>query len=144
MATAQTNIDLGGLSTDPGAPVEITADSLTVDRDTGSAVFAGGVLIGQGDLRLAAERVEVIYDGETGDIARLTASGGVTLVTATEQAEAGAAEYDLTAGQLVLTGDVLLTQGASALSAERMVVNVNTGAARMDGRVRTVFRQDGQ
>jgi lipopolysaccharide export system protein LptA len=40
-----------------------------------------------------------------------------------------------------LTGDVLLTQGASALSANQMTVNVNTGTAQMSGRVRTVFQQ---
>jgi lipopolysaccharide export system protein LptA len=34
-----------------------------------------------------------------------------------------------------------LTQGASALSAEQMTVNINTGAAQMSGRVRTVFQQ---
>jgi len=42
---------------------------------------------------------------------------------------------------LTLTGDVLLTQGASALTAQRMTVNVDTGVAQMSGRVRTVFQQ---
>ncbi|ROU03052.1 lipopolysaccharide transport periplasmic protein LptA [Histidinibacterium lentulum] len=141
---AQTSIDLGGVTADPDAPVEITADSLTVNRDDGSAVFEGEVRIGQGDLRIAATRVEVRYDDATGDIARLDASGGVTLATADEQAEAQRAEYDLVAGTLTLIGEVLLTQGQSALSAERMVVNLDDGTARMEGRVTTIFRQDGQ
>ncbi|QQA42864.1 lipopolysaccharide transport periplasmic protein LptA [Pelagovum pacificum] len=143
-AFAQTNVDLGGVSADPDAPVEVTADSLTVDRESGSAIFSGNVMIGQGDLRIAAAEVQVSYDETTGDVARLIASGGVTLVTAEEQAEAQNADYDLTSSELTLTGEVLLTQGQSALSAERMVVNLDTGAAQMDGRVRTVFRQDGQ
>ena len=142
-APAQTNVDLGGLTADPTAPVEITADSLTVDRETGSAVFAGNVVIGQGAMRIAAGRVEVAYDDASGDIRQLSASGGVTFVTGTEEAEAQAAAYDLTSGQLTLTGEVLLTQGPSALSAERMVVNLTDGTAQMEGRVRTVFRQDG-
>ena len=143
-AAAQTSVDLGGISADPEEPVEIGADSLSVDRNAGTAVFSGNVVIGQGDLRIAAERVRVIYDDTTGDITRLAMSGGVTLVTANEEAEAEAADYDLGTGELVLTGDVLLTQGDSALSADRMVVNVEDGTARMDGRVRTIFRQDGQ
>jgi lipopolysaccharide export system protein LptA len=138
---AQTSIALGGLSADPNAPVEVTADTLTVDQDTGSAVFSGNVLIGQGDLRIAAAEVQVFYDEVSGAIARFTASGGVTLATATEAAEAQNADYDLTAGVLVMTGEVLLTQGASALSAERMQINLREGTAVMDGRVRTVFRQ---
>lgn len=140
---AQTNIALGGLNADPSAPVEITADALSVDQDSGQATFEGNVVIGQGELRVAAGTVRVVYDAETGDIARLLASGGVTFVTATEAAEAASADYDLSAGILRLTGDVLLTQGASALSADSMEVNLATGAARMEGRVRTVFQQQG-
>lgn len=140
-AFAQTNINLGGIRADSSAPVEVAADSLTVDQDTGTAVFSGNVVIGQGDLRLSASSVRVIYDEATGDITKLNASGGVTFVTATEAAEAQTAVYDLTSGTIVLTGDVLLTQGASALSANQMTVNVNTGTAQMSGRVRTVFQQ---
>ncbi len=142
-ALAQTNINLGGISADPTAPVEVSADSLSVDQDSGTAVFDGNVLIGQGDLRLSASLVEVIYSDATGDIARLKAAGGVTFVTATEAAEAQTADYDLTAGTLVLSGEVLLTQGASALSADEMRINLNTGNAQMTGRVTTVFQQGG-
>ena len=138
---AQTNINLGGISADPTAPVEIAADSLSVDQDTGKAVFSGNVLIGQGDLKLSAGKVEVIYAAETGEIAQLMATGGVTFVTATEAAEAVSADYDLVAGTLVLAGEVLLTQGASAISAERMSINLNSGNAELTGRVRTVFQQ---
>jgi lipopolysaccharide export system protein LptA len=99
------------------------------------------VLIGQGEMRISAGVVRVVYDDASGQIAQLMASGGVTLVTATEAAEAQSAEYDLTTGLLTMTGDVLLTQGASALSAERMVVNLTENTARMEGRVRTVFQQ---
>ena len=138
---AQTNIDLGGITTDPNAAVEVAADSLSVDQDTGTAIFDGNVVIGQGDLRIAAGRAEVVYDGASGNIASFAASGGVTFATATEAAEAQNATYDLTNGQLILTGEVLLTQGPSALSADRMTIDVNTGNAQMEGRVRTVFQQ---
>lgn len=143
LVQAQTSIDLGGISADPGAPVEITADNLTVNREDGTAVFSGNVRIGQGDMRMAAAEVQVIYNSDSGDIDRLIASGGVTLATAQEQAEAASADYDIAAGELTLAGDVLLTQGQSALSADRMVVDMASGAARMAGNVRTVFRQDG-
>lgn len=140
---AQTNLTLGGLDADPSAPVEVTADSLSVDQNSGTAVFQGNVVIGQGEMRINAATVEVVYDEATGDIARLQASGGVTFVTATEAAESQSADYDLQAGTLTMVGDVLLTQGASALMADRMVVNLEDGTAQMTGRVRTVFQQDG-
>ena len=138
---AQTNINLGGIRADSSAPVEVAADNLSVDQDSGTAVFTGNVVIGQGDLRLSAGAVRVVYSDTTGDIAQLIASGGVTFVTDTEAAEAQSADYNLTTGVLTLSGDVLLTQGASALSAQTMTVNVNSGAAQMSGRVRTVFQQ---
>lgn len=141
---AQTDITLGGINADPGAPVEVSADSLSVDQDTGLAVFTGNVVVGQGDLRLAAGQVTVRYDDATGDITALDISGGVTFVTATEQAEADAATYDISGGVLILTGNVLLSQGASAISADRMRVDLENGAAQMDGNVRTIFNQGGQ
>lgn len=140
---AQTNINLGVINADPNAAVEITADNLSVNQATGSAVFEGGVVIGQGDLRLSAARVQVIYNGTSGDISRLTATGGVTFVTATEEAEAQQAEYDLDAGTLNLSGNVLLTQGASAISADTMQIDLSSGAAQMRGNVRTIFNQGG-
>jgi len=142
-ANAQTNIDLGGISADPKAPVEVSADNLSVDQDSGTAVFSGNVVIGQGDLRLSAGSVRVVYSDSTGDIAQLLATDGVTLVTDSAAAEAATADYNLTTGILTLSGSVLLTQGASALSAEQMTINLNSGRAQMSGRVRTVFQQDG-
>lgn len=140
-ALAQTNINLGGITTDPSAPVEVAADSLSVDQDSGTAIFEGNVVIGQGNLRIAAGRAQVVYNATTGDIARFEASGGVTFTSDTEAAEAQSASYNLEDGTLVLTGEVLLTQGASALSADRMTIDVTSGNAQMDGRVRTVFQQ---
>ena len=142
-ANAQTNIDLGGISADPKAPVEVSADNLSVDQDSGTAVFSGNVVIGQGDLRLSAGSVRVVYSDSTRDIAQLLATDGVTLVTNSEAAEAATADYNLTTGILTLSGSVLLTQGASALSAEQMTIDLNSGRAQMSGRVRTVFQQDG-
>lgn len=141
IAAAQTNVDLGGITVDTAAAIEVTADSLEVDQETGKAVFEGDVVIGQGDLRLTANRVEIVYGTSTSQIARLLASGGVTFVTESEAAEAQQADYDVTSGLLVLTGDVLLTQGASAISAAQMTINVTDGTATMEGRVRTVLQQ---
>lgn len=136
-----TNVSLGGINVDPQAPVEVTAESLSVDQDTGTAVFSGNVVIGQGDLRISAAEVRIVYGAEAGTISRLIASGGVTFVTATEAAEAQDADYDIANGTLTLTGNVLLTQGASAIAADRMVVNLSGGTAQMDGHVRTVLQQ---
>jgi len=83
----------------------------------------------------------VVFDEAGNRIARLEASGGVTLVSGEEAAEAERADYDIDDGTVVMTGNVLLTQGPNALTSERMVVNLEGGTAQMTGRVRTVISQ---
>jgi lipopolysaccharide export system protein LptA len=142
LAAAQTNLTLGAVNADPSAPVEISADSLSVDQDTGIATFSGNVEVGQGDMRLAAAEVVVNYNDQTGEIDSLTVTGGVTFVTPTEAAEAERAEYDISGGMLVLIGDVLVTQGPSAMSADQMRIDLQTGNALMEGRVRTILNPE--
>jgi lipopolysaccharide export system protein LptA len=140
-AFSQTNISLGGFTADSAAPIEITADNLSVDQDTGVAKLSGKVFIGQGALKLTAGDVEGIYAAEEGKIAQLIVSNGVTFVTESEAAEANSAEYNIETGVLTLNGDVLLTQGPSAISAERMVLNLASGNAELTGRVKTILQQ---
>ena len=135
---AQTSLSLGGFSPDPEAPIEMTADRLTVNQLDGSAQFESNVVISQGDIHITAELVTVTYLKD-GGIDQLNATGGVTFVTQTESAEAETAAYDLTNRQLVLGGGVLLTQGQRAISADKMSIDLETGAALMEGRVRTTL-----
>jgi lipopolysaccharide export system protein LptA len=142
--TAQTELSLGGMAIGAGSAVDIRADALAVDQATGQAVFSGNVVVIQGDVRIGAGEVEVTYDAEGGAITRLVGRNGVTFVTATQAAEAEGAEYDLAAGVLVLTGGVLMTEGRTALSAERMTINLRDGSARLEGGVRTTFLPEGE
>lgn len=134
------NVSFGSLKQDTSAPVEVTADSLQVNQSDGTAVYSGNVVIIQGDMRLAAPRVLVVYAQGAGRIDRLEATGGVTMVSGSEAAEAQRADYDIEAGTVVMSGDVMLTQGENALVSERMVVDLDSGTAQMSGRVRTVLQ----
>lgn len=141
------NVAFGALKHDSSLPVEIAADQLQINQETGKAVFRGNVEVGQGEMRLAAAVVEVEYEGgnsATGKVQRLYATGGVTLVSGAEAAEAREAVYTIGSSQIVMTGDVLLTQGQSALSGQKLTVHLDEGTGVMEGRVRTVFQSDGQ
>ena len=112
LATASAQeVAFPGLRTDTEAQVEVTADSLSVNQAKGTAVFTGNVLIVQGPMRLKAEKVEVEYGADRSKIAKLHASGGVTLASKTDAAEAREAVYAVATGAVEMTGDVLLTQG---------------------------------
>jgi lipopolysaccharide export system protein LptA len=134
-------ITFGGIQADTSLPVEVTADQLNVSQTGGTAIFTGNVLIGQGDMRLSADEVLVEYGGQDRTrIERLHAKGGVTLVNGTEAAEAQEAVYSVTAGEVVMTGSVLLTQNGSTIAGERLVVDLASGTGRMEGRVKTVLQ----
>lgn len=143
-AFAQSSVPFGGFSHDSSQQVEITAETLTVNQSTGSVVFDGDVLVGQGELRLNADQVTVFYSGEggRGDVTRMEAAGNVTLTNGAEAAEAQNASYDVAGGQITMTGDVLLTQGPNALSGQELEIDLDTGTARMKGRVQTILQPE--
>lgn len=138
-------VPFGDFEHDASLPVEITSDALALDQAARTAIFTGAVKVGQGALRLAADRLEVRYledanapNGQ-GGIERMLASGNVTLSNGTEAAEARTASYVVATGVVEMDGDVLLTQGGNALSGQKMHVDLNAGAATMEGRVQTII-----
>lgn len=148
LAVAQggANLAFGGGAGDPNAEVEVTADTLTIDRDNGNVTFSGDVLVVQGGFRLTSASLTVIYvstDGGGQQIDRMEASGGVVFAMGEDAAEAREALYTPASRQLVLTGDVLVTQGAATITGERMTVDMDTGLGTVEGRVRTVLTPGG-
>jgi len=144
MVNAQgAQVAFGSIKADPKAPVEVTADTLDVDQSNGTAEFLGNVVVGQGEMRLTAPRLLVIYKTEGKGIERLEATGGVTLVSGEDAAEAERADYTIDSGVVVMTGNVLLTQGDNALTSQQMTVNLTTGTAQMTGRVKTILNPGG-
>lgn len=138
------SVAFGGISADISAPVEVQADSLSVNQSSGQAEFSGNVVITQGEMRLSAGRVTVNYAaGGQQRIDTLEATGGVTLVNGPEAAEAQQALYRVADGTITLTGDVLMTQGDNILAGERMEVDLRSGTANVSGRVRTVIQPGG-
>lgn len=137
------NVAFGTFKADPTLPVEVTADSLDVNQADGTAEFIGNVLVGQGEMRLSAQRVLVVYNREIGGIDRLLATGDVVLVNGPDAAEAERAEYTIDSGIIVMTGNVLLTQGPIVLAADKMTISLTEGTANMVGRVRTILKTDG-
>ncbi|MBM7067136.1 LptA/OstA family protein [Actibacterium sp. 188UL27-1] len=136
-------VAFGGLQHDSSLPVEIAADSLEIDQASGAAVFKGNVKIGQGEMRLSANTVDVNYadgDNGSGEIERLHAKGDVTLVSGEEVAEAQDAVYTIDSGTIVMTGDVILTQGRNALSAQRLDISLDDGNGVMTGGVRVILQ----
>ena len=142
VAAQGSQVAFGTLQQDSTQPVEVTADSLNVNQEDGTAIFTGNVLVGQGGMRLAAPSVLVVYLKDRSGIKRLQATGGVTLVSGEDAAEAEKADYNIETGLIEMQGDVLLVQGPSVLSGDQMFVDTRSGTARMSGRVKTILQPE--
>ncbi len=143
-ATAQeAQVAFGSVKADPSLPVEVTSDSLNVNQEDGSAEFLGNVIVIQGEMRLSAERVLVVYSQDRSSIERMEATENVVLVSPPDAAEGDQAEYTIDTGVIVMKGNVLLTQGPSTISSDQMVANLTSGTATMTGRVKTILQQGG-
>ena len=124
--------------------MEITSDRLDLDQAAGTAVFAGNVKVGQGELRLAADRVQVFYVAGAGGWRRAGAADGRERQRHAVERHArrrrpSEAVYEVVAGTVDMQGDVLLTQGRNALSSQKLHIDLDAGTAQIEGRVQTIF-----
>jgi lipopolysaccharide export system protein LptA len=116
------------------APVDVAADRIEVQDRADRAVFSGNVVVRQADLTLNSARLTVAYANSGGiQIQRLDASGGVTVRSPSETARGQFAIYDLNRRIITLIGGVTLTRGASHVSGARLVIDLDSGRAVMDG-----------
>jgi len=119
---------------DTDAPVDVAADRIEVQDRVDRAIFSGNVTVRQAQLRLDAARITVAYSSAGGiQIERIDASGGVFLRSPSETARGQYAIYDIDRRLITLVGGVTLTRGASHVSGGRLVLDLDSGRAVMDG-----------
>ena len=119
---------------DSDAPVDVTAERLEVQDRSDRAIFAGNVRVRQGQMTLDTERLTVAYSTAGGvEIRRLDASGGVTVRSPSETARGNFGIYDLDRKLITLVGNVQLARGGSQISGSRLVIDLDSGRAVIDG-----------
>ena len=75
----------------------------------------------------------------TGIMKRLIANINVTLISEEQSAEAKKMVYDMKAEKIIMTGNVLVAEGASVSSGDKLTINLISGSRKMEGNVRTVI-----
>jgi lipopolysaccharide export system protein LptA len=116
------------------APVDVSADRIEVQDRADRAIFAGNVSVRQEALTLSADRLTVAYSSTGGiQIQRLDASGGVTVRSPSETARGNFGIYDLQDRLITLVGNVRLTRGGSTINGSRLLIDLDTGRAVIDG-----------
>ncbi len=146
------NAGVGGafaFKTTPGAPVEVDADSLTVDDNIKKAIFRGDVQARQGAFLIRTIRLTAIYTGsaqlgdpgakttkKAGDATNLTrvlAKGKVVVTSENGQKASGDwADFNIKENTLLLGGDVVLTKGKNIIRGSRLSIDMTTGRSVID------------
>lgn len=122
-----------------GQPIMWGADN--VSRTTTTLSMRGRAELTQGDSRIRADAIEAGLNG--GTLNRVEASGSVYFVTPDQTIRGDRAVYTPNNDTIVLTGDVIMTQGENVITGSRLVYNTRTESAQMEGgsggRVQGVF-----
>ena len=138
-ALAQNNQPVSALKGhNSNAPVDVQADRLEVQDRSDRAIFAGNVHVTQAELQLNTARLTVAYSGGTGggsdvQIRRLDAAGGVVVKSPSETARGDFGIYDLDRKLITLIGNVQLNRQNDQLSGARLVIDLDSGRAVVDG-----------
>ena len=116
------------------APVDVTAERIEVQDRADRAIFAGNVHVTQAELTLDTPRLTVAYSGGANvQIRRLDAAGGVVVKSPSETARGDFGIYDLDRKLITLIGNVQLNRQNDRVSGERLVIDLESGRAVVDG-----------
>ena len=151
----QTTGAMQGLQLNRDQPVKIESDALEVRDKSHQATFTGSVKLTQGDTILQCKMLVIFYEDTSAaptakkstpvaqkagggggpggqQIKRAEAKGDVLVTQKDQTAKGDNGVFDVKANTVTLTGNVVVTQGANVLRGDRMVVNLDTGVARVE------------
>ena len=116
----------------------ILSDSAEIDRRAGTVVYEGNVILTQGTLKIEADRLMILRNGDTlekavaeGDRARYQQQieVGKPLTTALGDR----IDYYTSERRIIITGDAELEQEGNIFSGERITYDMATETVRADG-----------
>ena len=131
-------------------PIQIEADKLEVMDGQGIAKLRGNVSVVQGTTILKTARLTVYYNKDSSGnansrIKKIEATGRVAVRSGDQLATADKAVINMNAENVVLTGNVSVSQGANIVEGCVLRVNLKTNAAQLDpckeqgGRIKMLF-----
>lgn len=108
-----------------GQTLDVTAQTLDVDVNKGTAVLQGDVRAQLGDLVVLCPKVEVRYD-QAPHVRWARGTGGVTARLKGIEAKASVVEVDVARRRVKLSGGVRLTRGRGWIRAQYATIDIAT------------------
>lgn len=137
---------------DAKSPISIEADKLDYYEKEGKAVYDGHVTVVQGDTHLACSRLTILMDTSSGApkpaspepsagpagadsnrLKHMDCAGPVKVSSKTQTATGDSGSYDKGRNNVILSGHVVLTDGRNVTKGDRLVYDLNTGQAAVQG-----------
>ena len=160
-AVAATTKDSQPVSILPGgdskSPISIDADKLNYFEKEGRAIYDGHVVVVQGDTRLTCSKLTIFMETSQAQakessqakpaaaaapaagadassrLKHMDCAGPVNVRSKTQTATADSGAYDKGRNEVVLTGHVVLTDGRNVTKGDRLVYDLATGQAAVQG-----------
>jgi lipopolysaccharide export system protein LptA len=149
-ATTELFAGFGGKSKEP---IEVEAKTLDVfeEGEQRVSVFSGNVTVRRGNTTMKASQIKIFSDKKGGraNTFNLMEASGTVYVHSVDQTVTGKrAVVDNKSQTITLTGDVVLSQGENVIVGEKLVVDMQTGKARLvqteDRPIRMILTPDGK
>ena len=131
-----------GFNSDSGEPIQIEADRLEVVDKKSQATFEGNVKVVQGTTVLTTRKLRVFYvqkkngksekKAQNSEIERMELSGGVHVRSDDNVATSDSGTYNMKTQDVVLIGDVTLSQGDNIAKGCVFKANLGTGIAHLE------------
>ena len=131
-------------------PLDINANHLEIYDEKNMAIYDGRVDAVQDGVHLRANRLEIYFaeaaantddtsanlGASFGAVERIVAVGEVYYVTPDRVVRCDRAVYSLKNDQIVMDGNVVVTQGENVIRSSHLTININTGKAVFNAAVK--------
>jgi lipopolysaccharide export system protein LptA len=130
--------------------IQVEADKLEVTEKTDErvSVFTGNVTVQRGETVLKAATITIHSDAGAPEAGKeafnlIQAEGNVQVTEGGQTATGDTATFNMKTQVATISGNVVLSQGRNTLTGARLVVDLNSGVARVEqgsgGRIRGIF-----
>ena len=122
---------------DNDQPIQIEADKLEIIDKENTALLTGNVSVVQGKTIMKASRIKVFYlrsnqKGATkSGIRKIEASGKVAVRSDDNRVSADRATVDMVSENVLMTGNVIVSQGQNVLRGCNVTVNLRTNVSKI-------------